>query len=227
EARIWRQLDHPNILPFLGISLDLGLSPALVSPLCVSGPIMKYLHHNKKDPKEKLQMAIGVANGLAYLHLEGIVHGNLCTKKVLIDNTGSPVICGYGTSKALRQPAYTTSLLSSPIRFASPECFSVKGNTSSVRTASGDVYAFSMVILEILSGLQPYHHLPTEHAVFIHVVRGGRPIRTHLDHLAVTNRIWQFLTSLWNQDPLSRPEMTEIVASLVRMCVLVNIIIFV
>lgn len=70
-------------------------------------------------------------------------------KKVLIDSIGSPVICGYGTSKALRQPAYTTSLLSSPIRFASPECFSVRGNTSSGRAASGDIYAFSMVILEV------------------------------------------------------------------------------
>ncbi|KAJ7662980.1 kinase-like domain-containing protein [Mycena rosella] len=77
EARIWRQLDHPNILPFLGISLDLGLSPALISPYCAAGPIMKYLHNN--DQTKRLQMVIGVANGLNYLHSEGIVHGNLCT----------------------------------------------------------------------------------------------------------------------------------------------------
>jgi serine/threonine protein kinase len=56
ETRIWKRLDHPNILPFLGIALDLGLSPALIYPLCASGPIMKYLQHNAKDPKERLQM---------------------------------------------------------------------------------------------------------------------------------------------------------------------------
>lgn len=68
EARIWRRLDHPNLLPFLGITLDVGLSPALISPLCASGPIMKYLQHTPKDPKERLQMvglvieAISVCN---------------------------------------------------------------------------------------------------------------------------------------------------------------------
>ncbi|KAJ7500331.1 kinase-like domain-containing protein [Mycena galericulata] len=214
EAQIWRQLDHPNILPFLGISLDLGLSPALISPLCVSGPIMKYLQQTKQGPREKLQMVIGVANGLAYLHSEGIVHGNLCTKKILIDAHGSPVICGYGMSKAVRQPAYTTSLFSSPIRFASPESFSAK-TALSVRTESGDVYSFSMVTLEILSGLPPYHHLPTEHAVFIHIVRGGRPSRGHLDHEAVTVDMWRFLASVWNQSPSLRPTMPEVVQSLV------------
>jgi hypothetical protein len=56
EARIWKSLEHPNILPFLGIALDLGLSPALVSPLCTAGPIMKYIQQNIKDPKEKQQM---------------------------------------------------------------------------------------------------------------------------------------------------------------------------
>ncbi|KAJ7759444.1 kinase-like domain-containing protein [Mycena maculata] len=58
EARIWRQLEHPNILPFLGISLDLGRSPALISPLCASGSIMKYLQHNKRNTEEKLQMPV-------------------------------------------------------------------------------------------------------------------------------------------------------------------------
>ncbi|KAJ7198362.1 kinase-like domain-containing protein [Mycena pura] len=216
EARTWRQLDHPNILPFLGISLDLGLSPALISPLCVSGCIMKYLQEAPKDPKGRLQMVIGVANGLAYLHAEGIVHGNFCTKKILINDDGLPVICGYGMSQAMHQPAYTASFFLASIRFASPECFSVKEITSSVRTTSGDVYAFSMVTLEILSGLQPYHHLPSEHAVFIHIVRGGRPVRTHLDPLAVTNGMWRFLTFVWNEEPSSRPEMPQVIRTLTR-----------
>ncbi|KAJ7882944.1 kinase-like domain-containing protein [Mycena leptocephala] len=194
EARIWKSLEHPNILPFLGIALDLGLSPALVSPLCTAGPIMKYIQQNIKDPKEKLQM-----------------------KKVLVDGDGVPVICGYGMAKALRQPANTTSLFSSPIRFAAPESFTVDAGPSAVRTPAGDVYAFSMVTFEILSSFEPYHHLPTEHAVFLHILRGDRPIRTHLDQEAVTNRIWRLLTLLWDQNPYSRPAMSNVMSSLIRM----------
>ncbi|KAJ6498752.1 kinase-like domain-containing protein [Mycena sanguinolenta] len=73
-----------------------------------------------------------------------------------------------------------------------------------------------MVVLEILSGLQPYHHLPTEHAVFMHVLRGERPIRTDLDPQLVTDRVWQLLTSLWNGKPCSTPEMPDIVQNLIQ-----------
>ncbi|KAF7376613.1 TKL/TKL-ccin protein kinase [Mycena sanguinolenta] len=206
EARVWRQFDHPNILRFLGISLDLGLSPALVSPYCASGPIMRYFQDNTTSPREKLEMTIGVANGLAYLHSQRIIHGSLCTKKVLVDGNGLPVICGYGTFTTLGQSTNSTSLFSTPVRFTSPECFSADGN--STHTASADIYAFSMVILEILSGLQPYHHLPTDQAVLMHVLRGGRPIRTDLDPQLVTDRVWQLLTSLWNGKPHSTAEMS-------------------
>ncbi|KAF7343895.1 Glycoside hydrolase family 76 protein [Mycena venus] len=212
EARIWRRLEHPNILSILGIALDLGLSPALVSPLC-TGPIMKYVQQNSKNPQEKLQMVIGVATGLSYLHSEGIVHGNLCTKKILVYNDGIPVICGYGMSKTLGQPAHTTSLLSSPIRFTPPESFSEAG-TPSIQITSRDVYSFSMVALEILSELEPFHHLSTEHAVFMHILRGGQPIRTQLNPETFTNSIWRLLDSLWDHNPLLRPGMSDVLASL-------------
>ncbi|KAJ7195649.1 hypothetical protein GGX14DRAFT_200500 [Mycena pura] len=55
-ARNFKRLNHPNILPFLGISLDLGLSPALITPLCSSGPVMKYFKSNPKNSREKLQI---------------------------------------------------------------------------------------------------------------------------------------------------------------------------
>ncbi|KAK7014324.1 glycoside hydrolase family 76 protein [Favolaschia claudopus] len=216
EALIWRRLDHPNVLPFLGISLDLGPSPALISPLCTSGSVMKYLKENAKDMRDKLQLTIDVAHGLQYLHSEDIVHGNLCTKKILVNDEGSPMICGYGMSRTLGTTSDTTSLLSTSVRFTPPECFLVNDDTHHIRTQSADVYAFSMVVLEILSGLEPYHHLPTEHAVVAHIVRGGQPIRSHLDGQAVNASLWQFLTSLWTDKPHARPRISEIIGRLTK-----------
>ncbi|KAF8216901.1 kinase-like domain-containing protein [Mycena galopus ATCC 62051] len=215
-ARRWKPLDHPNVLPFLGISQDLGLSPALITPLCSSGPVMKYLKVNAKDPIQRLQIVTGITEGLVYLHSQEIIHGNLCTKKILINDAGLPLICSYGMFNILGPSAISTSLFSSPIRFAAPEYFSDVSRTSSIRTKAGDVYALSMVILEILSGLEPFHHLPTEHAVFMHILQGNRPIRTHLDPHVVTKRIWSFLTLLWNQDPSFRPAMPDVLASLMQ-----------
>ncbi|KAJ7157589.1 hypothetical protein C8R43DRAFT_403135 [Mycena crocata] len=122
-------------------------------------------------------------------------------------------------SKTLGQPVNTTSLFSTSIRFTAPESFSASGSSSTIWTEHTDVYSFSMVMLEILSGLQPYHHLPTEHTVLMHIVRGEKPIRTHLDHQVVTNRIWRFLTSLWSLKAEMRPEMSGVAASLLGLWV--------
>ncbi|KAK6978010.1 TKL/TKL-ccin protein kinase [Favolaschia claudopus] len=216
EALIWRRLHHPNVLPFLGISLDLGLSPALISPLCASGSVMKYLKENTKDVRDKLQLTIDVANGLHYLHSEDIVHGNLCTKKILVNQEGSPMICGYGMSKTLGTTSDTTSFLSTSVRFTPPEYFLGDDGAHHIRTQSTDVYAYSMVVLEILSGLEPYHHLPTEHAVVAHIVRGGQPIRRHVDRKTVNDSLWQLLTSLWTAKPHTRPSIFEIIGQLIK-----------
>jgi hypothetical protein len=70
-------------------------------------------------------------------------------KKVLVTENGLPVICGYGMFNILTPAANSTSVFSSPIRFAAPEYFSDETGTSSAQTTAGDVYAFSMVALEV------------------------------------------------------------------------------
>ncbi|KAJ7863310.1 kinase-like domain-containing protein, partial [Mycena olivaceomarginata] len=162
--------------------------------------------------------AIGIAEGLAYLHSQGIIHGNLCTV-LLISHNEVPVICGYGMLSILGPCTTSVSLFSFPIRYTAPEYFSDESGTSSIRTTAGDIYAFSMVMLEILSGREPFHYLATEHAVFKHLIRGDGPIRTHFDRQAISKRIWDFLTLLWDQTPSSRPVMPNVVAGLIQMCV--------
>ncbi|KAJ7067444.1 kinase-like domain-containing protein [Mycena amicta] len=162
-----------------------------------------------------MNLVIGVANGLQYLHSQGIIHGNLCTRKVLMNSNGTPLVSGYEVSMTLQHP-FTTSPPAAPIRYAAPELLSPRSRTIPNQTQSADVYSFVMVMLEVMSGLQPYHHLPTEHSVFIHIVRGGRPTRTHLDPTAITNGIWDFMSTLWNLEPSSRPGLSDVIGELVK-----------
>uniref|UniRef100_A0A0W0ETT3 Protein kinase domain-containing protein n=1 Tax=Moniliophthora roreri TaxID=221103 RepID=A0A0W0ETT3_MONRR len=67
EALLCIQLNHPNVLPLLGINFDLfvpGL--CLVSPWMVNGNIISYLEHNPDH--DKLKCIFEIASGLAYLH---------------------------------------------------------------------------------------------------------------------------------------------------------------
>jgi hypothetical protein len=80
-------------------------------------------------------------------------------KKVLIDQYHSPVISGYGMFNILGTSASSAAVFSSPIRFSPPEYFSDETGTASVRTRAGDVYAFSMVMLEVSDILARIHVL--------------------------------------------------------------------
>ncbi|KAJ7587345.1 kinase-like domain-containing protein [Mycena floridula] len=205
-ANNWNLLSHDNVLPFLGMCHDIGRSPALISPMCSSGTIRRYLKAVNKSPEEKLDMIIGISKGLTYLHAHGIVHGNLSTTKILIDASGVPVIGSYGIPSVIARSEYD-------VRFAAPEChFAEDSQSTLVPTTATDVYSLSMVVIEILSGLLPYHHLSSDHALLLYLISGGRPDRETFDF---TDDVWSLMTQMWNQLPSFRPQMEAVVQRLI------------
>ncbi|KAJ7802914.1 kinase-like domain-containing protein, partial [Mycena leptocephala] len=81
EALIWRQLTHPNVLPFFGVYY-LETRLCLVSPWMENGNIMKFLEITQPATGLRLSLILDVALGLQYLHKENAIHGDL--KAVLI-----------------------------------------------------------------------------------------------------------------------------------------------
>lgn len=56
EVLLWRQLNHPNILPFLGVNTELfAPSFCIVSPWMSNGDIMAYARNSPLDLGAKLQ----------------------------------------------------------------------------------------------------------------------------------------------------------------------------
>ncbi|KAF9259886.1 kinase-like protein [Marasmius fiardii PR-910] len=76
EALIWIGLDHPNLLPFLGINITIFHERlCLVAPWMSNGPITKFLKQNSDC--DKLRVISEIAAGISYLHSHNIVHGDI------------------------------------------------------------------------------------------------------------------------------------------------------
>ena len=91
--------------------------------------------------------------GLAYLHSEGIVHGDIHAGNVLVDENGTARLADFGLSLLSQGTAYNYGSQhgGGVIRFSAPELFEPEqfGLQSSRQTFQSDVYAFACICVEV------------------------------------------------------------------------------
>jgi hypothetical protein len=99
----------------------------------------------------RYQVALGVARGLAYLHdscRDCIIHCDIKPENILLDDSFVPKIADFGMAKFLgRDFSRALTTMRGTIGYLAPEWISGVAITPKV-----DVYAYGMVLLEILSG---------------------------------------------------------------------------
>ncbi|KAF9259368.1 kinase-like protein [Marasmius fiardii PR-910] len=76
ETLLWTQLNHPNILAFLGVNTTLFPGKlVLVASWMANGQITKFLEANPNH--DRLKVISEIAAGIVYLHSCNIVHGDI------------------------------------------------------------------------------------------------------------------------------------------------------
>ncbi|KAK0468757.1 kinase-like domain-containing protein, partial [Armillaria novae-zelandiae] len=180
EALVWRNVKHPNVLPFLGVNKELfAPSLCLICPWMDNGNIMSFLcHHPHFD---RLKSITDVAHGMAYLHsLEPpIVHADIRGANMLITNDFQCCLADFGLALAV-EPSSSSSCSNSTsgsLRWLAPEIL-VFHLFDPQYLAARDVYAFGSTIVEIFTGKPPYAHIHHDSAIINEVLtKGNHPER--------------------------------------------------
>ncbi|KIO15790.1 hypothetical protein M407DRAFT_44782, partial [Tulasnella calospora MUT 4182] len=142
EARVWALLKHPRILQFLGIQ-RIGEEIYLVSAFAENGSLPGFL---KRRPEvDRGRLVIEVAEGLAYLHQCGIIHGDLKGNNILISGREHALLCDFGLAKHVTSHTSTSLRGVGSIPWQSPELL----QNACRRTFESDVYAFGITISEV------------------------------------------------------------------------------
>ncbi|KAF8892698.1 ras guanine nucleotide exchange factor domain-containing protein [Infundibulicybe gibba] len=200
EVAIWRNLKHFNVVPLYGI----------VSPWMDNGTAITYVRgHPQAD---RLRILSEAASGLEYLHLQGIVHGDLRGSNVLISKDGRARLSDFGLSKLLEDcgQGMTSSPGVNPRWFA-PELLRQNGPVST----HSDVWSFAMVCLELMTGDQPFHGVSGTSPCYGKLIRVRYLIDQVVGYLArLTDELWALMKRCWNKKPEMRPSMTEIKSKL-------------
>ncbi|KAJ7824952.1 kinase-like domain-containing protein [Mycena olivaceomarginata] len=200
EAIIWRQLAHPNLLPFFGIFyLEINARRlCLVSPWMENGNIYKYLGSNPAPGINRLTLVLDVAIGLEHLHSLKLVHGDLKAMNVLVTRSGRAVLADFGLSSLVVDSKIVA--LSSTTHFGgTPE---MAGTRTPPWKSKQRCVRRVRVCLCLLRVAEP--------AVMWHVFSGNLPQKLP----SISDDVWPLMQECWGTEPEKRPIAKQIVARL-------------
>ncbi|CAH8305980.1 unnamed protein product [Eruca vesicaria subsp. sativa] len=153
EVETLGSIRHKNIVKLFSYfsSLDCSL---LVYEYMPNGNLWDALHKGffHLDWPTRHQIAVGVAQGLAYLHHDispPIIHRDIKSTNILLDVNYKPKVADFGIAKVLqaRGKDSTTTVIAGTYGYLAPEYA-----YSSKATIKCDVYSFGVVLMELITG---------------------------------------------------------------------------
>ncbi|KAF9644876.1 kinase-like protein [Thelephora ganbajun] len=208
EVSIWMRLKHPNVVQCFGAT---SKPPQIVIDWMENGEVMDYVQKNPNASRTHL--VLGVTKGLDYLHLHGVVHGDVKPQNILVNAKGDACLADFGLAivmcgKKLTEGENRTARGHSSF-WVAPETL-IDGRVSK----EADVFCYGLVAVEMFKGGSPWGQA-TAREVMTNITLNKRPDRPkNTEPLGLTTELWNCLTKCWCERPEDRIPISEVLALL-------------
>jgi len=152
EARAVAQLSHPNIVTVIDRGEEDGRQFIVFE--YVEGLTLKEVvaERGPLPVRDAVDLAIGVARGLAFAHAHGLVHRDVKPQNVLLNGDGKPKVTDFGIARSLDVQGVTqTGTVLGTSHYIAPEQAS-----GQPVDAQSDVYSLGAVLYELLTADPPF-----------------------------------------------------------------------
>ncbi|XP_061948384.1 LEAF RUST 10 DISEASE-RESISTANCE LOCUS RECEPTOR-LIKE PROTEIN KINASE-like 1.3 isoform X2 [Populus nigra] len=155
EIEILARLRHKNLVILYGCTTRHSHELLLVYEYIPNGTVADHLHGRQSNSglltwPVRLSIAIETASALAYLHTSDVIHRDVKTTNILLDNDFHVKVADFGLSRLF--PNDVTHVSTAPQGtpgYVDPEYYQCYQLTN-----KSDVYSFGVVLIELISSLQ-------------------------------------------------------------------------
>ncbi|XP_033968275.1 serine/threonine-protein kinase B-raf isoform X2 [Pseudochaenichthys georgianus] len=172
EVGVLRKTRHVNILLFMGYTTKPQL--AIVAQWCEGSSLYHHLHiiETKFEMIKLIDIARQTAQGMDYLHAKSIIHRDLKSNNIFLHEDLTVKIGDFGlaTVKSRWSGSHQFEQLSGSILWMAPEVIRLQDKNP--YSFQSDVYAFGVVLYELMSGALPYSNINNRDQIIFMVGRG-------------------------------------------------------
>lgn len=154
EIRILTRMRHRNLVSLYGCTSRNSRELLLVYEYIPNGTVCCHLHGDKAKQSTlpwnvRMKIAIETASALAYLHASDVIHRDVKSSNILLDNNFCVKVADFGLSRLF--PGDVTHVSTAPRGtpgYVDPDyrlCYQL--------TSKSDVYSFGVVLVELITSL--------------------------------------------------------------------------
>ncbi|XP_018335565.1 receptor-type guanylate cyclase Gyc76C [Agrilus planipennis] len=231
EMRLLRELRHDNINSFIGACVE-PMALLLVTDYCAKGSLYDIIENEdiKLDKMFIASLVHDLIKGMLYIHNSMLIcHGNLKSSNCVVTSRWVLQVTDFGLAEmracaendSIGEHQYYRSLFwKAPEILRNPQGY-IRG------TQKGDVYAFAIILYEIIGRKGPFGATGYEPKEIIEFVKNSgencdEPFRPNLDALLDTEMgredyVLQCVKDCWAENPDNRPDFASVRGRLKRM----------
>ncbi|XP_037403902.1 LEAF RUST 10 DISEASE-RESISTANCE LOCUS RECEPTOR-LIKE PROTEIN KINASE-like 1.2 isoform X5 [Triticum dicoccoides] len=152
EVDILSRLLHQNLVTLYGCTSRMSRDLLLVYEFIANGTVADHLHGSRSAERGltwplRLNIAIETAEALAYLHAVEIIHRDVKTTNILLDNSFHVKVADFGLSRLFPlEVTHVSTVPQGTPGYVDPvyhQCYKL--------TDKSDVYSFGVVLVELIS----------------------------------------------------------------------------
>lgn len=220
EVRILIKIQHPTIIQFRGFSyqdFNGNDNVTILMDYMKFGSLSDLIEQEEKglcplnyDNTRRQIILVGIARGMMVLHRCHVIHRDLKPENILLDNNLFPRITDFGLSKFFdpNNSCNQSSADSGTASYMAPEVI-----TSDHFNTKADVFAFGILMYEVLSGKRAYYdllHGKNKINAFELKTRVKNGLRPNIDEEPIKESLKMMIKKCWSSNPKERPNFREL-----------------